>query len=206
MAAWKGRGGMTPICLVRHGPTAWNREGRLQGNRDIPLDEEGRREVALWRMPPGFADAVVLVSPACRARATAMILGLAHAQIEPRLREMSWGDYEGRTIDELRCQEGAAFTDLEARGLDFCAPGGETPRQVMARLQAVLCEVALQAKPAVLVAHKGVLRAAMVLATGWSMLGKPPLRLRQDRAVVGKLGAEGQLTNLSLVDLHRSPL
>jgi broad specificity phosphatase PhoE len=196
---------MMPICLVRHGPTAWNREGRLQGRRDIPLDEDGRSEVAHWRLPTGFAEATVLVSPAARARETAAIMGLADARIEPRLWEMAWGAYEGRTVEDLRRDEGAAFTDLEARGLDFCAPGGETPRQVAARLQAVLRDLAMLERPCVVIAHKGLLRAAMVLATGWSMLGKPPLRLRQDRAVVGELGQDGSLSDLALVDLHRDP-
>ena len=65
----------------------------------------------------------------------------------------------------------------EARGLDFRPPGGESPREVCARLQALLGELAADPRPVVAVCHKGVMRAALVLATGWDMRGRPPMRL-----------------------------
>jgi probable phosphoglycerate mutase len=65
----------------------------------------------------------------------------------------------------------------EARGLDFRPPGGESPREVCARLQALLGELARDPRPVVAVCHKGIMRAALVLATGWDMRGRPPVRL-----------------------------
>lgn len=193
----------SPICFVRHGPTGWNRANRLQGHRDIPLDDAGRIEVRGWRLPAGFEAAKARTSPAWRARETAALLGRADAVIEPRLIEMSWGQFEGRTVDELRAEEGTGFLELEARGLDFRAPDGESPRDVTVRLGAVLLELAQEPGPHLLFAHKGVIRAAMVLATGWPMLGKPPLNLRQDHAVVGQLHADGRLSDLALADLRK---
>ncbi|HET7095745.1 MAG TPA: histidine phosphatase family protein, partial [Casimicrobiaceae bacterium] len=68
----------------------------------------------------------------------------------------------------------------EARGLDFRPPGGESPRDVLARLQPWLERVAASELPVVAVTHLGVLRVMLSAATGWDMTGKPPLRLASD--------------------------
>jgi probable phosphoglycerate mutase len=81
----------------------------------------------------------------------------------------------------------------EARGLDFRPPGGESPREVCARLQALLAELAADPQPVVAVCHKGVIRAALVLATGWDMRSKPPLRLARDRGCAVLCHGEGRV-------------
>jgi probable phosphoglycerate mutase len=90
---------------------------------------------------------------------------------------MSWGCFEGRRLAELRGEAPDAMAANEARGLDFRPPGGESPREVCARLQAFLVELAADPRPVVAVCHKGVIRATLVLATGWDMRGRPPMRL-----------------------------
>ena len=62
--------------------------------------------------------------------------------VEPRLVEMDWGDYEGYTLAELRAARGVDLAANEARGLDFRPPGGESPRDVQARLAPLLAEIA----------------------------------------------------------------
>lgn len=168
---------MTPVLLVRHGATAWNERGRIQGRTDVDLSPRGRAEVARWRLPAAWAQARVLSSPLRRARQTAVILSGRTPTIDDRLIEMSWGRFEGGLLADLRAEAPAGMAQNEARGLDFRPPGGESPREVCARLQALLAELAADPHPVVAVCHKGVIRAAVVLATGWNMRGKPPVRL-----------------------------
>ncbi len=165
---------MTLLALIRHGPTAWNRERRLQGRCDIPLDAAGRAEVAGWRLPPALAAFDWVSSPLARARRTAAILAGGAAPAEPALIEMDWGAWEGRRLAELRAELGPAMAANEARGLDFRPPGGESPRMVQQRLAPWLAAVGARGRPVAAVAHKGVLRALYAAASGWDLLGRPP--------------------------------
>jgi broad specificity phosphatase PhoE len=163
---------MTLLALIRHMPTVWNKEGRLQGQRDTPLDPDA---IPDWRLPSELAGFRFFASPLTRAQQTASRLGIT-PQIDPRLIEMSWGAWEGYTLAELR----ASFADideLEAQGLDFRTPGGESPRDVQQRLRPLLAEIAASGVPTAAVTHKGIIRPIFALATGWDMLGKPPHRL-----------------------------
>jgi probable phosphoglycerate mutase len=168
---------MTPVLLIRHGPTAWNASGRIQGQTDVELSPHGRAEVRRWRLPAAYAEARVFSSPLRRACATARILTGHAPTLDPRLSEMAWGRFEGRRLAELRAEAPDEMAANEACGLDFRPPGGESPREVCARLQALLGELAADPRPVVAVCHKGVMRAALVLATGWEMRGRPPMRL-----------------------------
>ena len=167
------------IAFLRNGPTEWNAEGRMQGRRDVPLSAAGRREIAAWRLPAAVArDARWLSSPLSRAVDTALELAGTQPALEPALAEMDWGAWEGYRHDELRARFGDEFTRNAARGLDFRPPGGESPRDVVARVAGWLESAATSTQPLVCVTHNGVLGALLVLATGWDMTGKPPIRLR----------------------------
>ena len=149
------------ICLIRHGTTAWNAAGRIQGRRDVPLSDAGRAQVRGWRLPEGFAQAACMASPLRRALETAALLGFDQPAIDSRLAEMDWGEFEGRTLTELRAELGPAMRELEDSGLDFRPPGGESPREVAGRLGACLRSLAGTGRDMVLVAHKGILRASL---------------------------------------------
>jgi len=186
------------LALLRHGRTAWNEQGRMQGRADLPLSPAARAEVARWRLPDDWAAARWLSSPLRRASETAALLTSRSVAIEPRLIEMDWGAWEGRTLAELRAQAPAAMAANEARGLDFRPDRGESPREVRGRLAELIAELADAPGPgdAVLVTHKGVIRAALSLATGWDMIARPPLRLTSAIALVlrcdgGRLELDG---------------
>jgi probable phosphoglycerate mutase len=171
------------VALLRHGSTAWNDQRRMQGRRDIPLSESGRAEVRTWRLPadPALPVAGAMQwhsSPLRRAVETAQILSGVPPRDEPALIEMDWGEWEGYGLDELRRRFGETFARNEDAGLDFRPPGGESPRDVRDRIERWLREVAARGEPVVAVTHKGVLRAALSAATGWDMMGKPPVRLQ----------------------------
>lgn len=172
---------MTLLALIRHGPTAWNAEKRAQGRTDVPLSAEGRAKVATWRAPDILTGLPVVASPLGRAQETARLL-FGNAATEPRLVEMAWGKWEGRTIGELRDTLGDAMAQNEARGFDFRPEDGESPRDVLYRVRPWIEEVAARGEDTVGVTHLGVIRVVMATAFGWDMLGKPPVKIRSATA------------------------
>ena len=192
------------IVFVRHGPTEWNAAGRIQGQTDVPLSDQGRIKVVQWRIPRRYQHAQWVSSPLSRAKETAYLMGCVSPKIEPRLMEMDWGEWEGRTLSDLRSEPGMDMLKNEQRGLDFRPNGGESPRQVRERLQSWLRNIATEGQPHVAITHKGVIRTALSLATGWDMSGDPPHRLSWDCAHVFTLNGEGQISvsevNVPLVE------
>ncbi len=184
----------TPLALIRHGTTEWNTDGRIQGSTDIPLSEVGRAEVRSWKVPAEFRDFVWISSPLVRARETAALLGANSVAIEPRIREMDWDQWEGLTLADLRKNFPAELAEKEAQGIDFHAPGGESPRQVMERIKPWLADIAKAGKPTVAVTHKGVVRAALALATGWDMQDKWPVEIDWSSVQLFAVDDAGRLT------------
>ena len=192
---------MTQILFIRHGPTEWNEQGLIQGHTDVPLSETGRSQVAGWRLPPGFMAFDWITSPLTRARETARLLGVPNSAQDDRLREASWGDWEGRNLKDLRVELGEAMTKNERRGLDLQVPNGESPRMVRERLAEWLAEAAQIRRPLVAVCHNGVLRAAYSLATGWDMRSDSPLSRKHAAAHLYHLSAEGGL-RIKQLNIH----
>lgn len=187
-----GTGGpVTPLVLLRHGATDWSAEGRIQGRSDRPLSPDGRARVRTWRLPPELNAYDWVSSPLLRARETAALLGHEDAAVEQALMETSWGAWEGHRLAELRARLGRAMARMEALGLDFRPPDGESPRQVQSRLKPWLCRAAARGRPTVAVCHKGVIRAIYALATGWDMRDRPPQKLLGDSAHRFVLTASG---------------
>jgi probable phosphoglycerate mutase len=169
------------LALLRHGATAWNAAGVLQGRSDVALSPDGRADVAGWRLPDSVASWRWQTSPLARCRETAALLRESHpgppAAIEPRLVEMDFGRWEGQRLAALRAADPDATAAREARGLDFAAPGGESPRDVLARLAPWLEMLAAAGRDVLAITHKGVIRALYAQASGWPMLGRMPTRL-----------------------------
>ena len=179
------------IAFLRHGPTEWNTQGRIQGHTDIPLSEAGLEKMSGLRLPVEFAGARLFASPSARARQTVAALGLSEPMLDARLMEQNWGRWEGLTTDEIRIQDGE---DCFARaGLKhaFRPPGGESTAELMARVAAFLADTARTQTDAVAVAHFGVLRAAYTLATGWAMETIMPQELDVAKILVLKLAEDG---------------
>ena len=167
-----------PFAVLRHAATAWNEQGRLQGTTDTSLSPAGRQAAASWRLPAPADRWRRVCSPLLRARQTAELVRPAAAvAVDSRLREMSFGSWEGHTLAELRATGGEAFIAAERLGLDFHPPGGESPRLTMQRLAGWLADLAASGEPVIAVSHKATIRALLALATGWDMTGRPPLRL-----------------------------
>ncbi|MBT5038253.1 MAG: histidine phosphatase family protein [Rhodospirillaceae bacterium] len=200
---------MTRLVMIRHATTSWNEARRLQGHSDIALSAKGRAEVAGWRLPGEYRDGTWITSPLLRAVQTARALGALQIRCEPRLVEMDWGEWEGRTLQELRLNDPEQMSEVEARGLDFSAPGGESPRQLQDRLAPWLSTIAAAGQPVNAVCHKGVVRALFARAAGWDMLGRPPLKLDWSAAQIFRLDGDGtphlEQSNVSLCRREAAP-
>jgi probable phosphoglycerate mutase len=182
------------LALLRHAPTGWNEAGRVQGSSDIDLSDAGCAAVRGWILPPPIDRWRRIASPLARARETAALLNpQAEAASEPRLTEMNWGDWEGRTLADLRAELGDEMIRREVAGLDFRAPGGESPREVQARVKPWLAELAASGEDVLAITHKGVVRAIYALATGWDMKAREPDRFRYPALHLFRVGRDGTI-------------
>lgn len=186
------------IAFLRHGPTEWNDEGRIQGRIDMPLSEAGRRKMAALRPPSGFETARAYVSPLLRARETAQLLGLTDVTVDERLSEHYWGLWEGLTREEILARDGANAFLRAGHGIDFRPQGGESTRDLLARVGAFLRDVAKDESDAIAVAHRGILRSAYALATGWDMATPMPAKLDLTTALILTLQQDGTAQLLEL--------
>ena len=182
---------MTLFATIRHGPTEWNAIGRVQGRTDVPLSEAGHHTVSAWRVPPALDGFDWITSPLKRTAQTAEALTGGPVAPDDRLMEMDWAEWEGNTLESLRAELGDLMVAWESRGLDFRAPGGESPRDVQRRVAPLLAEIAVRDTPVAAVTHRGVIRAIYALASGWDMTGKPPEKLHDDCAQIFLLSPGG---------------
>ncbi|KFC66869.1 Phosphoglycerate mutase [Bosea sp. LC85] len=159
------------LFLVRHGETDWNREGRLQGSKDIPLNELGREQAAeaagrLRSLVQGYDGLDFVASPMERARETMEILryrlGLPPKayRIDERLRELTFGTWEGFTWREVRKSEREQALARERDKWSFVPPEGESYRMLAERIRPVLETLTGET---VMVSHGGVARAVLAL-------------------------------------------
>ena len=179
------------IALLRHGPTEWNAEGRVQGTVDTPLSEAGKVKMSALLAPAGFDHAAVYCSPKLRARQTAACLGLKNITLDPRLAEQNWGAWEGLTRAEMLKRDGEDAFERFGRGVAFRPPDGESTGELHARVQSFFTDVARRGADVIAVSHMGVLRAAYVLATHWDMSAPMPVELDLKAALVLSLAADG---------------
>jgi probable phosphoglycerate mutase len=180
------------IAFIRHGPTQWNDEGRIQGRIDMPLSDAGRRKMSSLRPPAGFESARTYVSPLGRARETAQLMGLTNAKVDKRLSEHGWGSWEGLTREEILARDGQDALERAGRGIDFTPFGGESTRELMARVTAFLSDVEKEDGDAIAITHRGILRTAYTLATGWDMASPMPEKLDLTCALILTLKRDGK--------------
>jgi probable phosphoglycerate mutase len=162
------------IYFIRHGETDWNAEGRLQGQRDVPLNDLGRVQAAeagviLKSIVPQPDDLDWWVSPLGRTRETAELARAAiglHAtyyRTDDRLRELTFGRWEGLTWPELRKVDPEGAAARKRSKWTAVPPEGESYEMLVRRVEDFL--PALR-RDSVLVSHGGVARAMMTLLGG----------------------------------------
>ena len=149
------------IVLLRHGKTAYNEQRRYQGAADVPLSQAGK--AALQKAD--FEPETVYVTPLVRTAQTARILFPGARQIvAPELREMDFGDFEGRTYDEMK--DDAAYCAWLDSGCESACPNGESKAAFCERVCCAFEKLANDAlargeERLVIVAHGGTQMAAL---------------------------------------------
>ncbi len=149
---------MTTLYLVRHGETEWNRQRRIQGSTDIPLNDTGRQQAELTGqlLTRRHWDAI-FTSPLSRTLETAQIIarvnGLAEPIPMPSIVERQYGDAEGLDWDEVQTR----FPG------DTEVPGRESREDVTARVVPALIELASRqsGQSLIVVSHGGVIRSVL---------------------------------------------
>ncbi|HEU4783538.1 MAG TPA: histidine phosphatase family protein [Ktedonobacterales bacterium] len=164
------------LILARHGEAEGSREFRFNGSSDVPLTPHGVAQArlladALFPLAP----VAVYSSPLARARATADAIATRTnlaVEVQPGLREQSYGSWERLTADEARQRDPKRFAAWSA-GQRIAPPGGETLSAVRQRIVACVCELAEQhaGETVVLVAHVGPIKALLCVALGLPMSG-----------------------------------
>jgi broad specificity phosphatase PhoE len=176
--------GAGEAVLVRHAETEWSLSGRHTGRTDLPLTEHGREAAGALRERLGaWHFALMLVSPARRARETCELCGLgAEAQVRDDLHEWDYGAYEGLTTAEIK--ERRPDWVLWRDG----CPGGESPADVGARADRVVAEIAASEGGVAVFSHGHMLR---VLGARWIALApEGGSRLGLSTAAICVLGHE----------------
>lgn len=169
---------MIRLGLLRHGHTAWNRAGRIQGRTDISLDEDALAALRTKRLPPPWDAAHLVCSPLRRTHETAACLTEATPTVEPALIEMDWGRWEGLEGKALKADPHSDYRDIEDWGMTFAPPDGETIAALSAR---VLGWANTLEQDTLAICHIGVMRVLMAEATGWRFEGPAPFRVKRDR-------------------------
>ena len=152
------------LHLARHGQSVWNEVRRFQGGTDVELSALGRRQAAaLGRAVRGRRLAAAYVSPMQRAFETATIaLEGTRVPLVPvdELRELSLGEWEGYTVDEVSAREGDPYRRWVRAPLDCPPPGGEALPELCVRVLRAIDRIA-RAHPngddVLVVAHGGVI-------------------------------------------------
>ena len=192
---------MTPVALpatlvlIRHGETDWNVERRLQGQQDIPLNENGREQAQRnGRALSGIAGVGAfdfVASPLGRAVETMRImraeLGLDPEgfRTDPGLIEITFGDWEGFTLAELAVDEAESVRRRQADKWGYVPPRGESYEMLARRTRDWLAGVT---RDTVAVSHGAVARVVQGFLFGLPDTEVPQLPSPQDKVLVYRDG------------------
>ncbi len=172
---------MLRLFLARHGQTDGALAARFCGTLDVPLNAQGE---AMARALADYYGATpwraIVASPAERARRTAAPVAARAGlpvSIDPRLREIEYGEWEGLLEHEIAARDAGAFAAWQADPERLAPPGGETARQIADRARAAVEELRARHPDGdvLAVTHKATLRVLVC-----DLLGIP-LRLFRAR-------------------------
>ena len=136
---------MTKIMLVRHGQTAWNFIGKIQGSSDVHLSPDGLHQARLLAAHcPFFTANAVYSSPLARAETTALILANKfnlHVQTVDDLRETNFGDWEGQMLREIAEKDPVNFEKFFKQPDELKITNAETFAQTQTRAMSAIKKI-----------------------------------------------------------------
>lgn len=158
---------MTHCCLVRHGQTDWNLEGRYSGQSDVPLNQSGRgqaQNLAVQLQDVHFS--AIYSSDLNRAKETAEIISATRQQpviLEPRFREINQGVWEGKHVDFIKAHFNDLWQKRKVDPADVRPPGGETINELAKRVFGAMDSIALlYSDDSVLIVSHGLTLAVII--------------------------------------------
>ena len=196
------------LAVVRHGRTAWNADGRFQGQTDVPLDETGRAQAA--RLATALKDDcfdLAIASDLVRASETArIVLGSRSLPIEldAAWREMRFGVWEGLTWPQIVVRNPEVGEGHGSSPRFFTPEDGESFDDVCARVGVALDALAARVSDgthALIVTHAGVLHALLRVALGESEAGALGVKFSPATVTRLRIGPSGG----TLVQLNYAP-
>ncbi len=184
------------LLFIRHGETDYNREGRLQGQRDIPLNPKGREQASavgrtLRKLVGPEIDRLAAArafvsSPLMRTRQTmefcraAMGLPPTGYTLCNDLKELTFGDWEGLTWPEVEARDPQGAAARARDKWNFAPPNGESYADLALRLTPWLQSID---RDLFVASHGGVARALMVLIAGVAPKIAAEANIYQGRAI-----------------------
>jgi broad specificity phosphatase PhoE len=190
------------ILFARHGQTSYNAQNRLQGQRDVPLNGKGRQQASgigrFVRSNLGVemlqleAKGAFWASPLARTRQTmelaraAMGLPTNSYHVDARLKELSFGDWEGLNWDEVSAKDPELVAARHAGKWDFTPPSGESYATLTARVASWLDE---RESDLFVVAHGGIARALLTIIRSVAASAAAETEVAQGRILVFDKGA-----------------
>lgn len=164
---------LASLILLRHAQTAWNDERRMQGHRDVPLNDAGHAQArSAATSVAALRPQVIISSDLQRARVTADAMAAATGlgvRVDERLRETDLGQWEGLTREEVVARWPDQWAAWRSAGAPIAPPGGESRVQVAARAAELVDELDQGAtERALLVTHSG-----LIVGLTASLLGLP---------------------------------
>lgn len=165
------------ILLVRHGETDGESSVRFHGSGDVDLAESGREQMRGVGRSLGVEPFdLVVASNLRRAWQSAWLVGRgAPVRLEPDFREIDFGRWEGMTREEIRASDPVLYEDWQNGVEDFGYPGGERRADFRERVDRGLERlIAADARSAIAVLHKGVIREIVRHLTGEDLPREEP--------------------------------
>lgn len=162
----------TRVLLIRHGATVLSAEDRFAGSTDVDLSAEGRTQArALGERLRDEKIAAIYTSPMKRTRETAELVRGDHpapVEVEPGLREIDHGKWEGMTRKEVEASRADEYASWEEDPFTFAPEGGENGLSVVARAVPALRSIVERHPNAVVavVSHKATIRLTLSILLG----------------------------------------
>ena len=180
------------LYFIRHGETDWNAEARLQGQRDVPLNDFGRvqaEEVGakLRGLVLHSEDLDYVASPLSRTRETMALIREAIGlhptayRTDERLRELTFGTWEGLTWKEVRTRDPKGAQAREKDKWSFAPPGGESYAMLAKRVAPIVADLT---RDTVIVSHGGVARVLLALRCAVPHREAPVMDIWQGKVLV----------------------
>jgi phosphoserine phosphatase len=203
-----GKGLKGTALFMRHGETAWNREGRVMGRSLVDLDEHGRAQVArAIPLARELAPNLIVTSPLNRALQSAEIIaegiGKIEIAIDEDLSEVLYGRWEGMVYDEL--VDDPEYLHYREHTLLTPTPGGETIGQVQSRgIEAVMRAFTANPGQRVLfVSHGDIIRTVLCHFMGLGL--EHFRRIRVDNATFSGIQISGDFAEIKFLNLLPDP-